>query len=62
MVQDNGKGFDERAASGGIGLDGLRERLEVAGGVFSIHTNAAHGTILTAQLPLPVGWPLPEEA
>lgn len=54
IVQDNGIGFDaERAKFGGIGLTGMRERLEIAGGNFQITSNSTRGTILTAQLPLP---------
>lgn len=63
IVQDNGIGYDaERAKLGGIGLTGLRERLEIAGGNFQITSSPARGTILTAQIPLPDQANLPEEA
>jgi signal transduction histidine kinase len=51
-VQDNGRGFDPQDHPfGGIGLEGLRERLTIAGGELKITSNAARGTILTALLP-----------
>ena len=52
-AQDNGNGFDPQAASEGIGLKGLRERLIIAGGVLKIASSPAKGTILMAQIPLP---------
>lgn len=53
-IQDNGRGFDaKRILSNGIGLEGLRERLTIAGGTFKINSNPARGTVLMAQLPLP---------
>jgi len=52
-VQDNGIGFsEEKAASNGIGLAGLRERITIAGGTLNINSTAKRGTILSAQFPL----------
>lgn len=53
IVQDNGVGFGEaESQSNGIGLAGLRERITIAGGTFSITSAPKRGTILTAQFPL----------
>lgn len=53
-IQDNGRGFDvKKILSNGIGLEGLRERLAIAGGTFKISSSPVRGTILMAQLPLP---------
>jgi signal transduction histidine kinase len=54
-VQDNGQGFDpEKDKPNGIGLSGMRERVMLAGGKFTITSAPQRGTILSAQLPLPV--------
>jgi signal transduction histidine kinase len=51
-VQDNGVGFGEdEPLSNGIGLAGLRERITIAGGTFTITSAPKRGTILTAQFP-----------
>ena len=53
-IQDNGRGFEvKKILSNGIGLEGLRERLAIAGGTFKISSSPVRGTILMAQLPLP---------
>jgi len=52
-VQDNGIGFSqEKSASNGIGLAGLRERITIAGGTLNISSTSKRGTILSAQFPL----------
>jgi PAS domain S-box-containing protein len=53
-VEDDGGGFDARAAarSGGLGLVGMRERADRAGGTLRIRTGAGTGTRVTATLPL----------
>lgn len=51
-VQDNGPGFDPaRPAGSGLGLSGLRERVESIGGEFDIGTAPGRGTSLTITLP-----------
>jgi signal transduction histidine kinase len=53
-VQDNGIGFGaEKPQSNGIGLRGLHERITVAGGTLNINSTPKHGSILSAQFPLP---------
>jgi signal transduction histidine kinase len=52
-VADDGKGFEEQnGMSAGIGLLGMRERLEVLGGKLEIESGAGQGTRLTAHIPL----------
>ncbi len=66
-VEDDGCGFDPRAArpiapaaagdGGGIGLLGMRERAAWLGGAFSLDTGEGRGTrvMVEAPLPLPAG-------
>jgi PAS domain S-box-containing protein len=52
-VADDGKGFDEQCGmSAGIGLLGMRERLEVLGGKLDIESGSGQGTRLVARIPL----------
>jgi signal transduction histidine kinase len=56
-VRDNGKGFREgfpTVAKKGkrLGLLGMRERLEMVGGKFSITSNVGEGTVVLARIPL----------
>ncbi len=59
-VQDDGRGFiipqylGELAERGHFGLVGLRERLELIHGTFRISSAPEGGTIVEAQVPLPV--------
>ena len=51
-VSDDGGGFDpEQANSGGFGLTGMRERVELAGGELDIDSGAS-GTTVKARLPV----------
>jgi signal transduction histidine kinase len=60
-IEDDGKGFDpaivaDPAPSGrGLGLMGIRERLELVGGRAHIDSSPGHGTRVTLEVPLPVG-------
>jgi len=49
-VEDDGRGFNAEAASQGFGLEGMRERVGLAGGTLSI-TPSEHGTLIRACLP-----------
>jgi signal transduction histidine kinase len=49
-VADNGHGFDPDAASGGFGLRGMRERVELAGGWMTIDSSP-EGCAVRACLP-----------
>jgi len=52
-VEDDGKGFDEQSGmSAGIGLLGMRERIELLGGKLDIESRSGQGTRLVARIPL----------
>lgn len=58
-VKDNGSGFDvssviARKGMGGLGLIGIRERLEVLGGKLEIASELGQGTELSVTIPLEV--------
>jgi two-component system, NarL family, sensor histidine kinase UhpB len=50
-VRDNGKGFDPDNCSRGLGLNSMRERVELSGGNFEISSAIGAGTILRATWP-----------
>jgi two-component system sensor histidine kinase DegS len=54
-VQDDGVGFDPAAEQRGgldhFGLAGMRERVELAGGTWTVWSRPGAGTVLTASLP-----------
>jgi signal transduction histidine kinase len=55
-INDDGVGFDPVAASrllgeGHFGLAGMRERVELAGGTWTMWSPPGAGTVLTASLP-----------
>jgi two-component system sensor histidine kinase TtrS len=51
-IADDGAGFDIAARGRGLGLIGMRERVESLGGKFSMRSQPGEGTTLTAILPL----------
>jgi signal transduction histidine kinase len=53
-VRDDGKGFDPQTAEteGHLGLEGMRERVEVLGGTFYVWSAAGQGTVVRAEIPL----------
>jgi signal transduction histidine kinase len=53
-VRDDGSGFDTHSIRSGIGLDGMRERLELLGGALEINSQPTHGTFLVARIPTPI--------
>ena len=50
-VTDAGVGFDPSDRHDGFGLHGMRERVELAGGILSVRSSPGTGTQVTAQLP-----------
>jgi len=54
-VADNGSGFDPTIVrnSPGLGLFGMRERVQAIGGTLKIYSEPGSGTTLTIKLPLP---------
>lgn len=56
-IKDNGRAFDaerflDAKARGRLGLLGMKERLEMIGGLFNITSKADKGTTVVAQVPL----------
>jgi len=56
-IEDGGAGFDVEAAlavreEGGYGLRGMRDRVQLVGGSFSIRSAAGEGTRIEAEIPL----------
>ncbi|MGP1679790.1 MAG: sensor histidine kinase [Burkholderiales bacterium] len=57
VVRDEGKGFDPKATEteGHLGLQGMRERVEILGGTFYVWSAVGKGTVVRADLPLTSG-------
>jgi signal transduction histidine kinase len=61
VVRDSGRGFDlseveSRIGTGrGLGLDSMRERIELSGGSFTIESARERGTVIRAVWPSPRG-------
>src|SRR5262249_24159637 len=54
VVEDDGAGFDPaRTRDRGLGLVGMRERVELLGGPLTVETRPGAGTTLVAEVPLP---------
>jgi signal transduction histidine kinase len=54
VVEDDGAGFDAaRTRDGGLGLVGMKERVELLGGRLAVETRPGAGTTLVAEVPLP---------
>jgi len=53
-VRDDGKGFDPKTAhtEGHLGLEGMRERVELLGGTFYLWSAVGQGTVVRADIPL----------
>lgn len=52
-IQDDGAGFDPDLQTGaGFGLQTMRERIQQAGGRFTLESSLGHGTQVIARLPL----------
>lgn len=53
-VADGGRGFDPRTAGaeGHLGIAGMRERVEILGGTFSVQSAPDRGTVVRASLPV----------
>jgi signal transduction histidine kinase len=62
-VHDDGEGFEPDSIGDGLGLVGMRDYVEVAGGDFKIKSSPANGTEVSACLPLSgLGSESPEKA
>ena len=51
-VSDDGAGFDPSGVSSGVGLRGMKERVEVLGGALEIISRPGEGTEVTARVPI----------
>ncbi|WP_093045324.1 PAS domain-containing sensor histidine kinase [Thalassobacillus cyri] len=52
MIEDKGKGFDDRQYSSGVGLFSMEERARSVGGTLDIHTSPGKGTKVIIEIPL----------
>ena len=52
MIRDNGQGFHVETAVKGLGLDSMRERVEIADGKFTLESACGVGTTICASWPL----------
>lgn len=58
-IRDNGRGFDRAKFSDqlhdlGYGLTGIAERVRILGGTVTIDSRPGAGTVLTAEVPIPI--------
>jgi signal transduction histidine kinase len=53
-ISDDGKGFDPKAAQGGLGLLGMEERVTFLGGRWTIKTDLGAGTRISLEIPIGV--------
>jgi signal transduction histidine kinase len=56
-IHDDGQGFDvpavlARKGQKGLGLIGIRERLNAVGGTLQLHSESSHGTELLVTIPM----------
>jgi two-component system sensor histidine kinase DegS len=53
-IEDNGKGFeaDKVEEKGGMGLKVIRDRMQMLGGSFEVHSTIGHGTHILFQIPI----------
>lgn len=52
-VTDDGSGFTEEAQDAGLGITGMRDRLEALGGELTVESHPGEGTRLAGSLPAP---------
>ena len=48
VIRDNGQGFDVEKVQKGLGLESMRERVELSGGKFQIESVIGQGTTIRA--------------
>jgi signal transduction histidine kinase len=54
LIEDDGTGFDPgKTNDGGLGLLGMRERVELVDGTFAVESSAGSGTTLLVEVPVP---------
>ncbi len=52
IIEDNGRGFDKLQPRHGLGLLGMRERVESLGGTFTLNSRPGHGVKIEIRVPL----------
>jgi signal transduction histidine kinase len=52
VIEDDGRGIDQGASGGGLGLVGIRERLALLGGRLEIESRTGAGTTIAAEVPV----------
>jgi signal transduction histidine kinase len=52
-LRDDGAGFDPASQNEGLGLIGIKERVEMMGGRLTIQSGEGEGTVILASLPAP---------
>ena len=53
MIEDDGRGFDAgEISAGGLGLLGMRERVQLLDGTLELDPTPGSGTTLIVELPL----------
>lgn len=62
IIQDDGKGFDPAETAEGVGIIGMRERVELVGGTLKYHSPENGGCILIASLPVKESSSIKKEA
>lgn len=50
-IEDNGRGFDQSEKTLGLGLPGMRERVEALNGAFDLTSSVGKGTTIQVKLP-----------
>ena len=53
-IRDNGKGMDSSLPVEGVGLVGMRERIESLHGTFKLMSGPQAGTLITGLIPLTI--------
>jgi two-component system sensor histidine kinase DegS len=54
VIEDNGEGFDpDKDRDGGVGLLGMRERIELVDGRLQIEAREGAGTAILVEVPVP---------
>jgi signal transduction histidine kinase len=54
VIEDDGQGFDvDETRDGGLGLIGMRERIELIDGRLAVESSSTGGTSVVAEVPLP---------
>jgi signal transduction histidine kinase len=50
VIEDDGRGFDPARPADGFGIQGMRERVDLLGGVLEVESRAGAGTILAVEV------------